>query len=48
MYIENARIDDVTIVPTRYGMELELKLELQEGELYIHTFNMVTDRKSVV
>ena len=50
MYIENARIvdvtivptSDVTIVPTRYGMELELKLELQEGELYIHTFNMVT------
>ena len=50
MYIENARIydvtivptSDVTIVPTRYGMELELKLELQDGELYIHTFNMVT------
>ena len=50
MYIENARIDDVTIVPTsdvtivptRYGMELELTLESQDGELYIHTFNMVT------
>lgn len=50
MYIENARIDDVTIVPTsdvtivptRYGMEFELKLELQEGELYTHRFNMVT------
>lgn len=50
MYIENARIcdvtivptSDVTIVPTRYGMELELTLELQEGELYTHTFNMVT------
>lgn len=50
MYIENARIDgvtivptsDVTIVPTRYGMELELKLELQDGDLYIHTFNMET------
>lgn len=50
MYIENARIDDVTIVPTsdvtivptRYGMELELKLESQDGDLYIHTFNMVT------
>ena len=50
MYIENARIDDVTIVPTsdvtivptRYGIELELKLELQDGELYTHMFNMVT------
>lgn len=50
MYIENARIDDVTIVPTsdvtivptRYGMELELKLESQDGDLYTHTFNMVT------
>ena len=50
MYIENARIDDVTIVPTsdvtivptRYGMQLELKLELQDGELYTNTFNMVT------
>lgn len=50
MYIENARIYDVTIVPTsdvtivppRYGMELELTLELQEGELYAHMFNMVT------
>lgn len=50
MYIEKARIvdvtivptSDVTIVPTRYGMELELKLESQDGDLYIHTFNMVT------
>ena len=42
MYIENARIDDVTIVPARHGMDLELKLELQDGELYIHMFNMVT------
>lgn len=50
MYIENARIvgvtiiptRDITIVPTRYGVELELKLELQDGELYIHTFNMAT------
>ena len=50
MYIENARIVDVTIVPTvdvtiappRYGMELELKLELQDGDQYIKTFNMVT------
>ena len=49
MYIENARIcdvtivptSDVTIVPTRYGMELELKLALQEG-YYTKTFNMVT------
>lgn len=42
MYIENSRIVDVTIVPIRYGMELELKLESQDGDLYIHTFNMVT------
>lgn len=42
MYIENARIVDVTIGPKRYGVELELKLELQDGELYIHTFNMAT------
>lgn len=49
MHIENARIcdvtivptSDVTIVPTRYGMELELKLALQEG-YYTKTFNMVT------
>ncbi len=50
MYIENARIDDVTIVPTsdvtivptRYGMELEITLELQDGDRYTYTFNMVT------
>ena len=50
MYIENARIydvtivptSDVTIVPTRYGQELELTLESQDGELYTHMFNMVS------
>lgn len=50
MYIENARIcdvtivptSDVTIVPTRYGMGLELTLESQDEDLYIHMFNMVT------
>lgn len=42
MYIENARIVDVTIGPKRYGVDLELKLELQDGELYTHTFIMAT------
>ena len=55
MYIENARIydvtivptSDVTIVPTRYGQELELTLELQEGELYTHMFNMVSPIENI-
>ncbi len=50
MYIENARIcdvtivptSDVTIVPTRYGMELEITLESQDGDRYTHMFNMAT------
>ena len=47
MYIENARIYDVTIVPTRYGQELELTLELQEGEFYTHMFNMVSPIENI-
>lgn len=55
MYIENARIydvtivptSDVTIVPTRYGQELELTLELQEGEFYTHMFNMVSPIENI-
>lgn len=42
MYIENARIVDVIIGPKRYWVELELTLESQDDDLYIHTFNMAT------
>ncbi len=55
MYIENARIydltivpvSDVTIVPTRYWMELEITLELQDGERYTHCFNMATPIENI-
>lgn len=50
MYIEKARIDDVTIVPvsdvtivpTSFWLELELKLELEDGEHYTTSPKMVT------